>query len=66
MLDPSFSHCLFDEYQTNELSKDYCTLINVIDGKHTNYTCENNKVIEKAEILFKRLDLQKELEELNK
>lgn len=26
----------------------------------------NNKVIEKAEILFKRLDLQKELEELNK
>lgn len=47
VLDPSFSHCSFDEYQNNELTKDYCTLTNVINDKSHYYTCENNEIIEK-------------------
>lgn len=46
-LDPGFDHCWFDEYQKNELTKDYCTLTNLINGDDHEYTCENNDVIEK-------------------
>jgi len=46
-LDPSFSHCKFDEYQNNELTKDYCTLTNLMNDDNHYYSCENNEIIEK-------------------
>ena len=52
------SEVIFKELNLKEEEKEYSSLKFGLDI--------NNKVIEKAEILFKRLDLQKELEELNK
>ena len=52
------SNIIFDELGLKEEEKQYSSLVFGLDV--------NNKVVEKAEILFKRLDLQKELEELNK
>lgn len=47
VLSPSFDHCWFDQYNQNEMTKDYCTLRNLINGDDHYYTCEENEVIEK-------------------
>ena len=47
VLDPSFSYCKFDEYQNNKLTKDYCTLFNVINENAHSYSCKNNDIIKK-------------------
>ena len=49
VLDPQYhSHyCSLDGYKDNDLTKDYCTLYNVINEKEHNYVCENNDIIEK-------------------
>ena len=52
------SKIIFEELGLKEEEKEFKNLVFGLDL--------NNKVIEKAIILFKRLDLQKELEELNK
>lgn len=44
-LDPSFHHCWFDQYINNDLTKDYCTLTNLINDDTHYYTCEDNEVI---------------------
>lgn len=46
VLDPGFDHCWFDEYNKNEITADYCTLTNLVNGDDHKYTCEDNEIIE--------------------
>jgi len=45
-LDPGVNYCLFDEYNKNEITADYCTLTNLVNGNDHEYTCEDNEIIE--------------------
>lgn len=47
VLDPGLAshHCAFDQYKKNELTADYCTLINLLDDDFPKYNCEDNEVI---------------------
>lgn len=44
-LDPSFNHCWFDQYNENDLTKDYCTLKNITKGDEHYYSCDDNEII---------------------
>lgn len=45
VLSPSFDHCWFDQYNQNEMTKDYCTLRNFVNGDDFYYSCEDNEVL---------------------
>lgn len=59
-LDPSFSHCSFDQYINNNLTKDYCTLTNVITNRSHDYSCEDNAIIKKYCDINNRLNVLEE------